>query len=284
MAEIAGLVIGGVSLSALFDQCISIINYVESGMHCGDAYQDAALMITLLGGRLDRWKCAYQTARAKEATEEDGENAEHWLKQIHKRLREAEELGERYVVESSSPTSSSDTVRSRAVSSLVHRLQDRVSKRSGGLSMGKRVRWALRDEDKLSRLIEKLDRLITNLEQLFPSLQDQRKQIAAADATAVMQASDVEGYSEALEALKAAALKVDRNFDVAAVSTSNVYRNIEVGDRAMVNNANYYSETWVKSGGAIGKGGGHKYDGIRVSGEARVQNGDMFGGKNVFDT
>lgn len=47
MAEVAGLVVGGVSLAALFDQCISIINYVDSGIHCGDAYQDAALMLAL---------------------------------------------------------------------------------------------------------------------------------------------------------------------------------------------------------------------------------------------
>lgn len=38
MAELAGLIIGGISLTALFDQCISIISHVSSGMHCSDVY------------------------------------------------------------------------------------------------------------------------------------------------------------------------------------------------------------------------------------------------------
>lgn len=56
MAEVAGLVIGGISLAAIFDQCITIIKYVDSGKDCNEDYQDAALMLTLLGGRLNRWE------------------------------------------------------------------------------------------------------------------------------------------------------------------------------------------------------------------------------------
>ncbi|KAK5673668.1 hypothetical protein LTR17_027903 [Elasticomyces elasticus] len=282
MAEIVGLVIGGASLSALFDQCLSIINYVDSGMHCSDAYQDAALMLTLLGGRLSRWERTYRSTHVDEATEEDGENAGLWLRRIHRRLQEAEKVGERYIADAPAAAPTLEFARSKAVSSLVHRLQDKMLNKADGLSLGKKARWALRDEDKMNGLIAKLDGLITNLEQLFPDLQDQRNQMAAANAAAVIQASDIDAYPEALEALKAAARRVDRNFDVAAASTSNIYRNIEVGDKAMVNNANDYSEEWARAGGAIGKGGGHTYDGIRISGDAKVQNGDMFGGKNVF--
>ncbi|KAK0351700.1 hypothetical protein LTR59_018080, partial [Friedmanniomyces endolithicus] len=216
------------------------------------------------------------------ATEEDGENAEHWLKQIQKRLEEAVKLGERYVVESPVAASTSVTVRSKALSTLVHRLQEKILKGADGLSLGQKARWALRDEDKMDGLIEKLDRLITNLERLFPGLQEQRNQIATADAAAVVAPLDAEGCSEALAALNAAAARVDQNFNVAAGSTSNVYRNIDISDSAMVNNTNYYSEEWAKAVGSIGQGGGHVYDGIRISGQAKVQNGDMFGGKNVF--
>lgn len=38
MAELAGLIIGGIILTALFDECISIISHVNSGMHCSDVY------------------------------------------------------------------------------------------------------------------------------------------------------------------------------------------------------------------------------------------------------
>lgn len=282
MAEIAGLIIGGVSLSALFDQCISIINHVDSGMHCGDAYQDAALMLTLLGGCLGRWERAYRTELGKASTEEDGENAEHWLKQIRKRLQEAERVGERYTTEPSAVATASANAHSRAVSILVHRLQDKIFRGSDGLSLGQRTRWALRDEDKMNGLIDKLDRLITSLEQLFPGLQAQRGQIATVDASAVVGQLETEGYAEALEALKEAAARVDPTFNVAASSTSNRYHNIEIRDSAMVSNGNYYSEEWARANGTIGQGSGHDYNGIRVSGQAKVQNGDIFGGKNLF--
>ncbi|KAK1080014.1 hypothetical protein LTR33_005900 [Friedmanniomyces endolithicus] len=103
----------------------------------------------------------------------------------------------------------------------------------------------------MDSLIEKLDRLITNLERLFPGLQEQRNQIATADAAAVVAPLDPESCSEALAASKAAAARVDQNFNVAAGSTSNVYSNIGINDSAMVNNANYYSENWAKAGGTI---------------------------------
>lgn len=284
MAEVVGLVIGGVSLAALFDQCISIIKYADSGIHCGEAYQDAALMITLLGGRLSRWERAYPITRLDTATEEDGENAEHWLKQIQKRLQEAVKLGERYVVEPPSAASYA-TVRSKAISTLVHRLQEKLLIGGDGLSLGQKTRWALRDEDKMDGLIQKLDRLITSLERLSPGLQDQRNQIATADAAAVVAPLDVEGHSEALEALKAAAARVDESFNVAAATTSHFYRNIEIYDGASVSNGNYYSEQWAKAGGAVGQGEGHDYDGVRIRGQGtKVQNGNVFGGVNVFST
>lgn len=106
--------------------------------------------------------------------------------------------------------------------------------------------------------------------------------IATAYATAVVGQLDIEGYTEALEPLKAAApARVDQNFSVAAVSLSNRYRNIQISDSALVSNGNYYSEESAKAGGAIGQGGimirRHPHQQ-----RPKVQNGDMFGGVNIF--
>ncbi|KAI7200421.1 hypothetical protein KC316_g2716 [Hortaea werneckii] len=131
-------------------------------------------------------------------------------------------------------------------------------------------------------LMDKLDRLITSLEQLFPGLQAQRGQIATVDASAVVGQLDTEGHAEALEALKEAAARVDPTFNVAASSTSNRYRKVDIRDSALVSNGNYYSEEWARANGTIGQGSGHYYDGIRVSGQAKVQTGDIFCGKNLF--
>lgn len=283
MGEMAGLVVGGVALASLFDQCMNIFNYVDSGIHCSDEYQDAALMLTLLGGRLSRWERTYQNAHIENTEKEAGENAEHWLTQMRKRLEEAEKLSDRYAVDVPPAATVQISKRSKAVSSLADKLRIKLLKPRDGLSLAKRTRWALRDQDKMNALVDKLDKLISSLEKLFPALQEQRVQMARSDVAGLIQPSEMEESSEALEVLKAAAAKVDKNFDVAASTSSNTYRDIQIGDRARVNNANIYSEGWVKAGGAIGKGGGHNYDNIRISGDAKVQNGDVFGGKGMFD-
>ena len=283
MAEVAGLIVGGVSLSALFDQCMNIIHYVDSGRHCGDAQQDAALMLTLLGGRLSRWERAYRSVRAESSTEEEGEDAERYLLQIQKRLQDAEELGKRYSIETPTVTSSSVSTRSRAVSELVHRLREKILVGADGVSLGKRTRWAVRDEGRMNSLIEKLDRLITNLEQLSTGLQERRTHIATVDASAVIETFDKESDAEALEALKAAAAKVDQNFNVAAAARSNRYRNIQTRDSAKILAGNSYTAEYVRAGGVVGQGGGHQYENIFTSEQASVQMGDSFGGKGIFD-
>lgn len=164
----------------------------------------------------------------------------------------------------------------------VHRLQDRIFRGSDSLSPGQRTRWALRDEDKMKGLIDKLDSLIASLEKLFPGLQAQRGQIATVDASAVVGQLDTEGHAEALEALKEATARVGPTFNVAASSTSNRYRNVDICDSAQVSNGNYDSEEWARANGTIGQGSGHYYDGIRVSGQAKVQTGDIFCSKNLF--
>ncbi|KAK0303246.1 hypothetical protein LTR82_017626 [Friedmanniomyces endolithicus] len=115
------------------------------------------------------------------------------------------------------------TVRTKTVSKLIDRLQEKILEGADCLSLGQKARWALRDEDEMDGLMEKPDRLITNLERLFPGLQEQRNQIATDDAAAVVAPIDSEGCSEALAALKAAAARRDQNFNVAAGSTSSVY-------------------------------------------------------------
>ena len=146
MAEVAGLVIGGISLAAIFDQCITIIKYVDAGKQCRDDCQDATLMLTLIGGRLNRWERTIRDNSDLQATEEDGESARLWLKQIHRRLEEAEKLGQRYTVES--------TKKSADMSHIVEKVQARVLRRNGGLSMARKARWALIDQEKMQTLIE----------------------------------------------------------------------------------------------------------------------------------
>lgn len=128
-----------------------------------------------------------------------------------------------------------------------------------------------------------LDKLVGSLEQIFPLLRGRRVEMASTDVAGLLDGSAAAETPQALEALKVAAAKVDRDFDVAAVSSSHSYRNIDITGKNMVNAGDYYSEEWMKAGGSVGKGGNNTYEGIRISGESSVNLGGMHGGKSVFE-
>lgn len=213
MAEIAGLVIGGISLAAIFDQCLSIIKYVDAGRLCQDDFQDIALMLTLIGGRLNRWERTIRDNPDLQATEEDGESAGIWLKQIRRRLEEAEKL-----------------------------------------------------------------------EKLFPSLDKSRVEMLSNDVAGQLESAMAKGPPKVVEALKAAAAKVDKDFEVIASSpSSHIYRNIENTDEASVSMGDYVSADFAGAANAVLPSSSHTYNGVRNSGRSVVSMGNVYGGKSIFE-
>lgn len=282
MAEaVAGLAVGSVGLFGLVNQSITIIKSVEAGIHCSEAARNAALLLTLLGYRLDRWKGSYQTLHKDQELQEADKKALLWLERINKLLLDAQKIGKRYLTPPLNANDDPVTPHSLEISSMTQKLQNKLG--GGTLSVGKRIRWALRDENKMHDLIRNLDMMISSLEKLPTCSLERRKQLAKEDAAAVVPSALQTEDAEGLNALKAAAQKVDHDFAIAA-SSSHTYRNIELsGEGTFMTDGDFYSEGWAKAGGSVGQGGSHVYEGIRAHDRAQMHNGNIFGGLSPFD-
>ena len=55
MADLAGVVIGGVALTSLFTTCVDCFEYVQLGRDFGKNYQRSQLQLTAVQLRLSRW-------------------------------------------------------------------------------------------------------------------------------------------------------------------------------------------------------------------------------------
>ena len=55
MADLAGVVIGGVALASLFTTCVDCFEYIQLGRDFGKNYQRSQLQLTTVQLRLLRW-------------------------------------------------------------------------------------------------------------------------------------------------------------------------------------------------------------------------------------
>ena len=295
MAEVAGLVIGGISLVAMFESCMNIFDYVDSGRNFTTGYQDAALDITMLGARLARWERTYRQ-NPPASTEDEGEKAEMWLEQISKRLQDARLTGEKY--ETSKPSVPFATAAAMILPSnpemkpaarkfqmtdkirekLLYRVRSpgtsKDSSAATTISIASKARWALRDEAKMNALIEKLTRYVSHLEAIFPALQPALEAGALEDAS-LIQPAEIEEPEDSIGVVAESALRVDPPL-------GHVIMNVRALEGAKVRIGDYISPEWAESG-RLPVGARHKVDGLEVSGRAQVMIGNVYGGRSVLD-
>ncbi|KAK6436276.1 hypothetical protein LTR95_007536 [Oleoguttula sp. CCFEE 5521] len=244
MAEIAGLVIGGVALAGLVDSSLNLISRVESGRAFETTYQDAALEITMLGARLARWRKTYMQYPDPTATEEQGQMAEDWLQAIQKRLEDAVQLGVKY--EKEGPPAKQAEVGSGGKAVLDKpRITDKVRGKLGlekfrvpiestvgfEVTLADRTKWALKDEAKMNTLVANISRLVTNIEKIFPSL-ELALVAATREEAAAIQPSAIDEPEEAILEVQKAARKVDRRLETSVRSLEAFeHASVRVGDR-----------------------------------------------------
>lgn len=189
MAESLDFVLGGISLSPLLDQCVSIIGYVNSGIHHDQEQVDAAVSLTLLGDRLRPWEKAHNNFQ------DNGENraqrtmiAQHPFQHIRVPLHELHKLSRRQ--NRCTGVSSSQTIvvalftrmrpPSPAAPASVLQGDELSNKRCANVLslLGIRDRRALSLAKKMNSLLAKFKRFVTSLKPLFPD--DQRETCKAA--------------------------------------------------------------------------------------------------------
>ncbi|KAL9115327.1 MAG: hypothetical protein Q9227_000648 [Pyrenula ochraceoflavens] len=172
MADVAGLVIGAVTLASLFSTCVELFGYFELGSKCGRDYSLACTKLGLLKARLTRWGL---TLNIQVPGYEASDLREHWsaekdvigqsLYGISAIFSDTSILIERYRL---APN------RRRKLRPLAFRLKDipspNLDHHQSSIStwsfLRKRTLWAIHDKARFDDLINDLSFLIENLEKV----------------------------------------------------------------------------------------------------------------------
>jgi hypothetical protein len=287
MAEVAGLVVGGVALASLFDSCMNIFERLDAGKNCSRDYQENALIITLLGSRLRRWEETYRTSPTSN-TARDGELAVQALESVKNNLESLCKTAERYQPKDKSDNVASMTERLQKMQvSNTRSTANNTSKTKP--SLRSKIIWALHDKDKVESIIRTVRFKIEELESLSQSLLPALQQRADADAeklnllpayTQQNPNEPIKNNDNDIAILKHAATKVDPRFVEAIIkaSTGHFYENIVATDLARQNSGDYIAKDYM----GPTSGARHCYQNIRAEGNARQQLGNMYG-KSIFD-
>lgn len=287
MAEVAGLVIGGVGLAALFSTCMETFEYVESGSNYGKAYQKSALRLTLLRLRLSRWGETVKFideptgGRYEElpvASDKDSKKVNWLLGEIHASLEDAERAAKRYECEQ--PAADGDT----RVAAITEKVRTMAIRRQKSSSFVQKARWALHDEKKFGKVIGELSEFITNLTELFPATKPIQEQLASADAAEVISPSEIKDPSEVvgIAYVDEATTEVDPMLKQAMQEKMPAERRHAFNKVMSKGRATVINGDEVAAGAQV-NGYGHDYNGVYADGYSQVLNGNRYGGRSILD-
>lgn len=270
MAEAAGLVIGGVSLVTSFDACMTTFNRLDSGRRCGRDYQHAAVDLALLALRLERWEAVYREGAPSGTTEKEGNVAEAALKTINESLTSIANASDRYESQGGSD----------AVASVTDKLQAMTFAKRNKQTFTAKVVWALRDKERFQQVIITVQSRIQQLEKLTQSLEPVRQQKAQAQADELLKNGSIEEPGTTIPLLTQHASKLDPDFkEAASKSTGHQYEHIINKDASQ----SLQGDTFAPGYQGPTSGAKHRYGRVENMGNSRSQQGDIYGGKGVFD-
>ena len=295
MAEIAGLVIGGISVAALVDGCMKTFDRIDSARTYGKDYGAASLKLSLLQLRLSRWaEGVLQTVQQEKlisiGTSADAKTVQDLLGEIATTIEDTERFAERYPNTEIETSFLGNEKEVAAMKMLSDRVKTMAIHRQKTSSIKQKTQWALRDQRKFKRLLASLSDSISDLEQLFPAehmvILARTQQLAQGNASELIQPSEIEEPAESeviVSILDEVTSDVDKTLQEALVrarmaqTARHSYGMMNVGDSVRIQIGDYIAP------GQRSSGAGHMYGTLNATGTARVHYGDNFGGKSVFD-
>jgi hypothetical protein len=291
--EVAGLVVGGVGLAALFETCMNTFEYVDTGKKYGVDYQKRALKVSVLELRLSRWG---QQVRFSETspTSQQSTQVEALLGQIQMDLEDACKASKRYVLPKSNEPDQQVTG-SGTLESLGDTFRRLSLKRQKRTSLVNKTRWALRDKKKLDSLIDDIKGSVDSLENLSSAISapspKQREEVMR-DVQELVQPAEIEEPEETTEPIIAVLKEITDGVDgqlreavdVAAtrVASGDSHSNIFTSDKARVIFGDYIANGYK---GPVVSADRHTVTSNKVytTGQAKVQFGNSYGGKSIMD-
>ena len=156
---------------------------------------------------------------------------------------------------------------------LNNKMRELAIKQQKSTSPLRLTTWALFHSSEFKQLIQNITILIGQLETLFPASSAQRTKLLTQETAEIKN-------SRELQLLEDAAQNVDKLLHAAAkeARTGHRYLNVVAVGQAETQNGDEIGSNW--EGSAIGSS--HLYDGVRAEGNAKVLNGNKYGGKDFW--
>lgn len=277
--EVAGLVIGGVSVVGLFTVCVECFEYVQVGRELGKNYHTALLKLDLLKLRLSRWFTAVRDSAVTAQSEEEIKKAHDVLGQIIYLFEETEKRSKRFSKSPRGPSEGSSGKGPEVDADLeaIHqKMRNLALKRQKQSTFIQKARWALYEEKQVKRLIEDIDPLVKDLVELFPATKAHERQLSLEEAQE-LQAGPTRGIEMLQEANEGEdELLQDSITEVMAGQLKHQYLGNMVKDEA---HARYGDEFEGKS---VYTGIGSQYKDNKAEGKVKVHYGDHYGQGSIF--
>lgn len=288
MAELAGLIIGSMALTGLFNKCVDTFQYIQLGRNFGNDYETSLLKLDVVKLRFTRWG-ELMTVRAgadpqnagSAASPQEKEVAERLLGQILDVFERARETSKTFRMIGKPGELVADTQpRSGNLAALHDYLQSRMHKRCKDLqretSLTTKAKWALYKKTHFDRLVEDLTELVDALLSTFPASKESQRQLCAAEV------SDIEKV-ESLIALKQIAHESDMLLEEVVGKTLNdrggqFWRNIKASGDA----EQFMGNEYAVRGLGDGRRGHQEWNGISGADNAKQLMGNVYGDGRFF--
>jgi Prion-inhibition and propagation len=288
MAEFAGLSIGSVALTGLFNNCVDTFQYIQLGRNFGNDYESCLIKLDVVKLRFLRWGELMtvtdgddsQNPRAAASTQRE-EVVQRLLGQILNIFERAKQTSQMFQNIGKPHELIVDTQPQRGDLAALHdhlqnKMRKRCSDRQKQTKLVTKARWALYKKAHFDRLIEDLTELVDALLLMFPDREESQRQICAADV------SDIEKV-ESLAALRAIAQNSDKLLEEVVAKTlkargGQVWRNVTASGKAEQFMGNHYV-----SGLRVSERQEHQeWDGISGTDSAKQHMGNVYGGSRFL--
>ncbi|KAF2229458.1 hypothetical protein EV356DRAFT_571130 [Viridothelium virens] len=276
MAETAGLVIGAVSLTAIFTTCVDCFEYVQLGRSFGKDYQRSLLKLDIAKLRLSRWANTVDEShnhnQVPVGTLVEVQKVEGILGEIMACFADAERVSQRFKTKSNNSTEiqvyDTDMDLEPNLRTIHDKMRDLALRRQRRSTVRQKTAWALYEKKYFDRLISDVIQLVEGLIQLFPATRQRQSELVVEEIQEIKS-------QPALPEIEAAAEDIDGLFvssvqQVLAAQGSHNFTGNIVTDKAEAQYGDQYGR------GAQRTGPGHLYSGNTASEEAKTQYGNKY--------
>jgi hypothetical protein len=276
MAETAGLVIGAVSLTAIFTACVDCFEYVQLGRNFGKDYQRSLLKLDIAKLRLSRWADTVDDAHNQYqfpvGTPVEAQKAEEILGEIVACFADAERVSQRFKTKSNNSTKlqayDADKDLEPSLRTIHNKMRDLALMRQRRSSVRHKTAWALYEKKYFDRLINDVAQLVEGLIQLFPATQQRQGELVVEEVEEIRSQpafKEIETAAEGIDNLLVSSVQRA----LATQGSHNFTRNTATGETDA-----QYGDQYTQ--GAKHIGFGHSYVENTASGKVKVHYGNKY--------